>query len=56
MTPSPSSRQAGRISRSMFLSTSEYCGCRQANLSKSPNSLIYRAFISCQPVKLETPT
>jgi hypothetical protein len=40
----------------MFLSTSEYWGCRLTNLSNPLSSLTYRAFISCQPVKLETPT
>jgi len=56
MTPTPSSRQAGKTSRSMFLSTSEYWGCKLTNLSNPLSSLTYSAFISCQPVKLETPT
>src|SRR5918994_1505174 len=33
ITPSPSSTQTGKTSRSMLRSTSEYCGCRQTYLA-----------------------
>jgi hypothetical protein len=39
MTPRRSSRQASNTSRSIFSSTSEYCGCRLTNLSNLPSSL-----------------
>ena len=56
MTPRPSSRQTGRISYSMFRSTSEYCGCSETNRASLLASLTETLFMICHAVKFETPT